>query len=91
MASKFRINAANLLLTFPKYSVSAVQALEQCEKLLPKLEWCIVGAEKHQDGDPHLHLVLHLSERIQFKGQKGMELLGSIVGQHVTRNIFLFQ
>lgn len=81
VANKFRLQAKSFLVTFPKCSLSVDQVLERCKKF-KNLEWAIVAQEAHQDGDPHLHLVLHLSQKTEFKGKKGLELFDGLASQH---------
>jgi len=74
----FRLNTKHLFLTFPKCDESKEVALASIiSKLDP--DWAVVAVEQHKDGTPHLHCLVVLKKRRDFKGCK---LLDSLVQKH---------
>jgi len=78
-ATRFRLNAQVLFLTFPQCATSKELAMENLLKLFPDLEWAIIAQEAHQDGTPHLHLVTRLAKKTNIRNST---LLDTIAGQH---------
>lgn len=77
----FCLQCSKILLTFPQCTLSPDQALERCKKF-ETLLWAIVAQEKHQDGSPHLHVVMMFKEKLRLQGKKGMSVLDEIGGKH---------
>lgn len=65
-ATKFRLSATSLFLTYPQCAVSKEDALRQLKEIVP-VEKALVAEEAHEDGTPHVHAYLKLSKRINIK------------------------
>lgn len=64
--NSYRAEGVNWLLTFPQCSLTKQQALENItlkEDLAVKA--VIVGQEAHADGNPHLHIIVCLEEKLR--------------------------
>lgn len=62
----FRLDARQLFLTYPQCALSKEDALEQLKSRFPKWTFICVSRELHQDGNPHLHAFVELSQRTSF-------------------------
>jgi len=80
-ANRFNLQGKKFFLTYPKCSLSVAQALERCATLA-NLSWAVVALERHKDGSPHLHVVLHFLEKQRLKGLPGLAVLDGIASQH---------
>ena len=73
----FRINAKYWALTYPQCSLpnsAALIALKDIAK--ERLHWCLVGEEKHADGQPHLHAIVALHTRWNVRNPHHWDLHG---------------
>lgn len=61
--TKFRLSAVNLFLTYPQCDVSTERMYQQLRSLLKDFAWAVVCREQHEDGHPHLHVLVHLERR----------------------------
>ncbi len=76
--SRFRLYSKHLFLTYPQCDVDKEIAMAAIiSKLDP--DWAIVAREEHKDGTPHLHCIIVLKSRRDFRNHK---ILDSIVGKH---------
>ncbi len=74
----FRLYAKHLFLTYPQCSATKESVLKRVlERLDP--EWAIVCQEEHADGTPHLHAVIKLKKRKNFRNAR---LFDSLAGKH---------
>lgn len=99
MPSTFRMQGVNFFLTFPKCRTPKEEVKENILSIFKgEVEWLVVAEEKHQDGDPHLHILIRFLQKKIFNGKLGMKKLDSIVkstiqpeGQHgnyqLSRNV----
>jgi len=81
-SQKFLISAKKLFLTWPicstKKDVVETNLLAQWD--YPQhLKWYLIAEEKHQNGEPHLHVGLEFVDKMHFKGEKGLKLLNGLV------------
>lgn len=62
---KFRINAINIFLTYPRCSLAKELALERliAVNLPSNKKFIRVARELHEDGIPYLHALIELEER----------------------------
>lgn len=59
MNGNFRLQSKYVLLTFPQCEATKEEALARVRELASDdLEWAVICSEAHQDGSPHLHMVL---------------------------------
>lgn len=78
--TKFRMNAMKFMLTFPQCPTKKEEAASRIEaKFGTELKGYIVCEEKHQNGDPHLHVFLLFNKRKNFKTASCFDFVG---GQH---------
>lgn len=78
MNASFRITAKHLFLTYPQCNVSKDRALALLkDKLEPwkPLYW-VVGQERHQDGNLHLHCCFKLEQRCSISKPDKMDIDG---------------
>lgn len=59
----FRLNAATIFLTFPQCDLSKEELLKHFQSKRP-LKNYVIGKEKHQDGESHLHCYLNYNVKI---------------------------
>nr|QHU79563.1 replication associated protein [Opuntia virus 1] len=73
---KFRINAKNIFLTFPKCSLTKEQALDQLKTLQTptNIKFIRVCEEHHQDGSPHLHVLIQFEGKFQTQNKRFFDL-----------------
>lgn len=71
---KFRLQSKNFFLTYPRCDVSKDDALTQLKHLLPDMKYCAIAKELHQDGTPHLHILLTLPKKKEIKNQTFFDL-----------------
>ena len=77
---EFRMNGKNFILTFAQCSAKKEEAAERIErKWKEEMKGYIVCEEKHQNGDPHLHVYLSFHKRKNFKSHDCFDFIG---GQH---------
>lgn len=77
----FRLDARQLFLTYPQCPMSKEAALEALKEKFPKWTYICVSRELHEDGNPHLHAYLELSQRTSFYDARFADL-GSQHGKY---------
>jgi len=77
--SRFRLNARNLWLTWPQCNTSKEEALEALVKEFPDNKGIVVAHELHEDGSPHLHAVVRLYDKTNYRSA---HCLDHITGKH---------
>ncbi len=95
-ASKFNLRGSAFFFTWPQSGETTKEEVaEGLETLFgDKMQWYCIGAETHENGDPHLHacVKLKVGQRVQFSGIRGMTKLDRVTGKHgnyqVPRSIF---
>jgi len=81
VSKTFRLNAANLFLTYPQSQVSKEEALQRVLKEW-EVQWAVSAEEKHADGHPHLHLAVGLTRKYNFKSADFADFVGSKHGDY---------
>lgn len=76
---KFRLQGKTLYLTYPQCAADPISVMDNIKIGFVCLAWAIVGSEKHQDGEPHLHIVICLTKKIHITGS---EVLDALTGKH---------
>ncbi|ACN43235.1 replication-associated protein [Tomato leaf curl Nigeria virus] len=86
---KFRINSKNYFLTFPKCSISKEEALEQLLKLETPTnkKYIKICRELHEDGQPHLHVLLQFEGKYNCQNQRFFDLVSPTRSAHFHPNI----
>lgn len=76
MSSSFRLSARNLFLTYPHCDAKSSLFEFLQSKFADSLSYCIVAREAHQSGEPHLHAVVCLSRKTNFKSPQCLDFDG---------------
>jgi len=63
MTSSFDFHSRNVFLTFPQCPAEKLVILDYFQQLYPVKEF-IVASERHEDGSPHIHLVLQFDKKV---------------------------
>lgn len=84
-SKKFRLQGKQLFLTYPQCILQKELVLTKVVALFKQnLVFAIVAQENHQSGDKHLHIVVSLSKRIDWKSMKKMDDLTGKRGNYQT-------
>lgn len=75
-ARRFRLNAKNIFLTYPHCPLTKERALEQLlvVSLPSNKKFIRVARELHEDGSPHLHILVQLEGRAQVTNPRLFDL-----------------
>ncbi|AFD54475.1 replication-associated protein [Centrosema yellow spot virus] len=86
---RFRLQAKNIFLTYPQCSISKEAALSQLQTLsLPSNKKYIkICRELHEDGQPHLHVLIQLEGKAQITNQRLFDLVSPTRSAHFHPNI----
>lgn len=79
-ANKFRINAKRFFITFPQCDTPKQEVFDNV-KLLPHYQSCIVARELHEDGHPHIHILLICSKELNIRDPRYFD---SLAGSYET-------
>nr|WLS55763.1 replication-associated protein [Tomato leaf curl New Delhi virus] len=87
--SRFKINAKNYFLTYPKCSLTKEEALSQLLNLeTPTSKKFIrICRELHEDGTPHLHVLIQFEGKFQCKNNRFFDLTSPTRSAHFHPNI----
>nr|QPN02362.1 Replication Associated Protein [Tomato yellow leaf curl Thailand virus] len=87
--NKFRINAKNYFLTYPHCSLTKEEALSKILALeTPTNKLFIrICRELHEDGTPHLHVLIQFEGKFQCKNQRFFDLTSPTRSAHFHPNI----
>ncbi|AAM33781.1 replication-associated protein [Tomato leaf curl virus] len=85
----FRINAKNYFLTYPKCSLTKEEALSQLNNLETPTskKYIKVCRELHENGEPHLHVLIQFEGKFQCKNQRFFDLVSPTRSAHFHPNI----
>lgn len=70
---KFRLNARQLFLTYPKCDIPPEEALSLLQDRIPIKDY-IIAQETHQDGSLHLHCYLYLDRKVNVRDPSSLDL-----------------
>nr|QEF51070.1 Rep [Tomato leaf curl Palampur virus] len=87
--TRFRINAKNYFLTYPKCSLTKEEALSQLQNLeTPTSKKFIkICRELHEDGSPHIHVLIQFEGKFQCKNNRFFDLVAPSRSAHFHPNI----
>ncbi|AEA76810.1 Rep [Tomato leaf curl Joydebpur virus-India [India/Kolkata/Chilli/2007]] len=87
--NKFRINAKNYFLTYPKCSLTKEEALSQLQNLETPVNKLFIRVcrELHENGEPHLHVLLQFEGKFQCKNHRFFDLVSPSRSAHFHPNI----
>ncbi|AAM12371.1 replication associated protein Rep [Sida mottle virus] len=86
---RFRVQAKNIFLTYPQCPLTKEEALSQLQAIqLPSNKKFIkICRELHEDGQPHLHILLQLEGKIQVTNNRLFDLVSPTRSAHFHPNI----
>nr|AIY31205.1 AC1 protein [Tomato yellow leaf curl virus] len=89
MPRLFKIYAKNYFLTFPNCSLTKEEALSQLKNLETPTnkKYIKVCRELHENGEPHLHVLIQFEGKYQCKNQRFFDLVSPNRSAHFHRNI----
>nr|WOL23678.1 C1 [Tomato yellow leaf curl virus] len=89
MPRLFNIYAKNYFLTYPKCSLSKEEALSQLKNLETPTnkKYIKVCKELHENGEPHLHVLIQFEGKYQCKNQRFFDLVSPNRSAHFHPNI----
>jgi len=76
-----RLDCHRVYLTYPQCPEPKESVLARIVKSEKNLDWAVVAAEAHQDGQPHLHVVIAYSKRVR-KSLKAYDYLAKKHGNY---------
>ncbi|AHA82183.1 AC1 [Tomato leaf curl Karnataka virus 2] len=87
--SRFRINAKNYFLTYLKCSLTKEEALSQLLNLQTPTskKFIRICRELHEDGTPHLHVLIQFEGKFQCKNNRFFDLTSPTRSAHFHPNI----
>ncbi|ACH48035.1 replication associated protein [Okra mottle virus] len=86
---RFRLQAKNIFLTYPQCSLTKEEALSQLQAIqLPSNKKFIkICRELHENGEPHLHVLLQLEGKVQITNNRLFDLVSPTRSAHFHPNI----
>nr|AHA82236.1 AC1 [Tomato leaf curl Karnataka virus] len=87
--NRFKINAKNYFLTYPKCSLTKEEALSQLLNLQTPTskKFIRICRELHEDGTPHLHVLIKFEGKFQCKNNRFFDLTSPTRSAHFHPNI----
>nr|AJW80835.1 AC1 [Tomato leaf curl Bangalore virus] len=87
--NRFKINAKNYFLTYPKCSLTKEEALSQLLNLQTPTskKFIRICRELHEDGTPHLHVLIQFEGKFQCKNNRFFDLVSPTRSTHFHPNI----
>ncbi|CAM91896.1 replication associated protein [Tomato leaf curl Anjouan virus] len=88
-AGRFKINAKNYFITYPQCSITKEEALAQIKSFSypTNIKFIRVCRELHQDGLPHLHVLIQFEGKFQCTNQRFFDLVSQTRSAHFHPNI----
>nr|QTT61733.1 replication-associated protein [Opuntia virus 2-DBG_56] len=85
----FCVKAKNIFLTYPQCSLSKEEALQQLQQIqLPSNNKFIkIARELHEDGQPHLHILIQFQGKVQITNNRLFDLVSPTRSAHFHPNI----
>lgn len=81
----FRLQGNHLFLTYPQCKLTKEEAEKNLKLKFPtQLEKYLVARESHKDGEPHLHIYLHLREKYRSAREGDLDSIGGQHGNYQT-------
>nr|APZ75440.1 Rep protein [Papaya yellow leaf curl virus] len=87
--NRFKINAKNYFLTYPKCSLAKEEALSQLLNIQTPAskKFIRICRELHEDGTPHLHVLIQFEGKFQCRNQRFFDLTSPTRSAHFHPNI----
>jgi len=86
-STSFRINARSFFLTYAQCSLDKSELLTYLLNLEPSTKFCRVSCELHEDGHPHLHVLLTLSKKRDIRDKRHFDWMDQHPNIQSARNI----
>nr|AEG90001.1 replication associated protein [East African cassava mosaic virus-Kenya] len=88
-AGRFQINARNYFITYPRCSLTKEEALSQLKALSYPTNFIFIRVcrELHQDGVPHLHVLIQFEGKFQCTNPRFFDLISTSRSTHFHPNI----
>ncbi|BAB83043.1 replication-associated protein [Soybean crinkle leaf virus] len=85
----FKINAKNYFLTYPQCSLTKEEALSQLQNINTPTnkKYIKICRELHEDGSPHLHVLVQFEGKYQCKNNRFFDLVSPTRSAHFHPNI----
>nr|AMB61296.2 REP [Pepper huasteco yellow vein virus] len=89
LTKRFRLNAKNYFLTYPQCSISKEDALAQIQNISTPVnkKYIKICKESHEDGQPHLHVLIQFEGKYQCTNNRFFDLVSSTRSAHFHPNI----
>jgi hypothetical protein len=72
-----------LFLTYPRCNAGKNDALARIiQHFGVILEWAVVSEETHEDGEPHLHVALSLTRKVNYSNPNSLDFIGESHGNY---------
>nr|UUV61370.1 C1 [Tomato mottle leaf curl virus] len=86
---RFRIHSKNYFLTYPKCSLTKEEALSQILGLQTPVNklFVRVARELHEDGEPHLHVLIQFEGKLQCTNERLFDLISPTRSAHFHPNV----
>ncbi|ADO40625.1 replicase [Bhendi yellow vein India virus [India:Thondawada OY39B:2005]] len=87
--NRFKINAKNYFITYPKCSLTKEEALSQFLNLQTPVnkKFIRICRELHEDGNPHLHVLIQFEGKFQCRNNRFFDLTSPTRSAHFHPNI----
>nr|UUV61380.1 C1 [Tomato mottle leaf curl virus] len=86
---RFKIHSKNYFLTYPKCSLTKEEALSQLLGLQTPVNklFVRVARELHEDGEPHLHVLIQFEGKLQCTNERLFDLISPTRSAHFHPNV----
>lgn len=81
----FRIQAKNFSLTYPQCPLESIDLMKKLQEFSPA--YILIGREKHEDGNWHLHAFIHFAVRKNIKDNKFFDFAGHHPNIQATKKV----
>lgn len=85
----FRLQAKNLFLTYPRCTMEKELVRDNLKGYFKEnIKWFVIAREDHEDGTPHIHIVVSLKEKAHIRKQEDLDkITGSHGNYQAARNV----
>ncbi|APB03069.1 Rep [Common bean severe mosaic virus] len=89
LQKRFRLNAKNFFITYPKCSLTKEEALEQLRSITTPVnkKFIKICRELHENGEPHLHVLIQFEGKYQCTNNRFFDLVSTTRSAHFHPNI----
>lgn len=88
--TEFCVKKKTFLLTYPKCPATKESLRDLCLSVFERYDpiYIIVSSEKHQDGSPHLHALVHLKDKPMMRNAHRRLILENLYVPHINPQTF---